>query len=168
MKKRKWIILIVGVSFLAAFLAIVAWRLKVSLGPYSPARKAWKEQAIIEINGRIGNKEWLEGEKKEAKERYAGDGRWASEEVVLMKNGDWIICRNVCARQDNGISLDLFIGYGSDGKWHYSTFHFCHSFITLMQCEQSPTMAEFVKTFHVHEFDGHSDECLKKTCPWQR
>ena len=46
-----------------------------------------------------------------------------------------------------------------------STFHFCVRMQNLSVVGQPKSLAEFTKTYHVREFDGHSDECLKDTKP---
>jgi hypothetical protein len=81
-----------------------------------------------------------------------------------MKNGDWILYRSICTKQDRRIH-DIFIGRASDGKWYYSTYHFCIGLVTLMMMDQSENLPEFLKTYYLREFDGHSDKCLKKTWP---
>lgn len=81
-----------------------------------------------------------------------------------MRNGDWLAYANICHKQDGRIR-DLFLGRGSDGRWYYSTFHFCNQMIVLKMEEQSTNLVEFAKTYYLREFDGRSDECLQKTWP---
>jgi len=84
-----------------------------------------------------------------------------------MKNGDWIACQNICSKEDSRVQ-DLFIGRASDGKWYYSTFHFCIGMTVLRDMEQwqPDSLAQFVDAYWLVPFDGRSDECLKAT--WTR
>lgn len=81
-----------------------------------------------------------------------------------MKNGDWIVCQNVCAKEQNtGVKNDLFIGRGSDGKWYYSTFHFCVGKCVLQMERQPDSLAQFIDGYWLAPFDGKSDDSLKVT-----
>jgi hypothetical protein len=84
-----------------------------------------------------------------------------------MTNGEWMAYRNVCAKEEDRIA-DLVIGRGSDGKWYYSTFHFCIGMLNLRTMEQPESLPRFQTEYFLQEFDGHSDECLKKTWPPKR
>ncbi len=88
--------------------------------------------------------------------------------IIVMTNGQWMAYRNVCAKEKEGIP-DLFLGRGSDGRWYYSTYHFCIRMIVLKDMLGQPeSLAQFVQEGFLREFDGHSDECLKKTWPLKR
>jgi hypothetical protein len=89
---------------------------------------------------------------------------WVGDGVLLMKNGDWIAYEGICSKQDPRIH-DLFIGRGSDGKWYYSTFHFCIRMTVLRVMEewQPDSLAQFVDAYLLVPFDGRSDECLNAT-----
>jgi hypothetical protein len=90
---------------------------------------------------------------------------WISEDLIVMTNGQWMVYRNVCAKEQERIP-DLFLGRGSDGRWYYSTFHFCVRMINLKDVVGQPkSLTEFSRTCYLKEFDGHSDECLKDTRP---
>jgi hypothetical protein len=83
---------------------------------------------------------------------------------AFMKNGDWIVCQNVCAKEQNpAVKKDLFVGRGSDGKWYYSTFHFCVGKCVLQMERQPDSLAQFVDAYWLAAFDGKSDESLKVT-----
>jgi hypothetical protein len=57
----------------------------------------------------------------------------------------------------------LFLGHGSDGRWFYSSFHFCN-YMAMVSGEDAPGgIAEFTNRYAVRQFDGQSDECLKHT-----
>ena len=90
---------------------------------------------------------------------------WISEDLIVMTNGQWIAYRNVCQKEAEQIP-DMFLGLGSDGRWYYSTYHFCVRMINLKDVMGQPkSLTEFSKIYYLREFDGHSDECLKETRP---
>jgi len=90
---------------------------------------------------------------------------WISDDLILMANGQWITYRNVCRKEEERIP-DLFLGLGSDGRWYYSTWHFCVRTINVKDVMVQPkSLTEFSKTYDLREFDGHSDEYLKETRP---
>ena len=81
-----------------------------------------------------------------------------------MKNGDWIAYASRCSKEDWRIR-DIFIGRATDGKWYYSTFHFCRGMLTLRVEDRPESLDKFITAYSLREFDGRSDECLKKTWP---
>ena len=86
-----------------------------------------------------------------------------------MTNGEWIAYTNICRKQDFKIQ-DLFIGRASDGKWYYSTYHFCIDMVVLRMREdmlepRPGSVKQFADEYYLKEFDGRSDECLRKTWP---
>jgi hypothetical protein len=134
----------------------------------SKKRRAWKNEAIKEIALRSRDVNWLNTQKAELGRRNSenpnhSDG-WLSEQLILMQNGDWLVYKNVCWKEKSNIA-DLFLAKGSDGKWYYSTFHFCVQMITLKSDAQPEGLSEFVKSYFLEEFDGDSDDCLKTTWP---
>lgn len=136
--------------------------------PSSSARREWKDRAIADISTRVANSAWVSNELAHLKTR--GDNHpsdsdgWLSERLIVMRNGDWLAYANLCQKQDSRIR-DLFLGRGSDGRWYYSTYHFCKGMVVLKMEEQSDDLAGFAKTYYLRQFDGHSDECLQKTWP---
>jgi hypothetical protein len=93
---------------------------------------------------------------------------WIGTNLLVMTNGEWLAYQNKCVKEPGHIH-DLFLAQGSDGKWYFSTFHFCTRMITLhgrMYGEEDHgSIAEFVRTYAVRQFDGKSDDCLEKTWP---
>lgn len=79
-----------------------------------------------------------------------------------MQNGEWMLCENICQKQDYRIQ-DLFIGSGSDGRWYYSTFHFCIGKEVLRMEAQPESLTQLVKGYWLVPFDGKSDDCLRAT-----
>lgn len=136
-----------------------------------PARKAWKEKAIPEITRRSGDREWVTNEIALLLSQDAGEnGRviaqgWLTDCMILMGNGEWLIYKSHCNKFPPHEVKDIFLAIGSDGKWYYSSCHFCVGMVALlmMQREQPPNLAFFAKRYYLYEFDGKSDECLKAT-----
>lgn len=89
---------------------------------------------------------------------------WIGSELLLMRNGEWIVFRNVCTKEQHpGIERDLFIGLGSDGQWYYSTFHFCKQMMVLQIEPQPASLADFAHAYWLATFDGQSDQSLTET-----
>jgi hypothetical protein len=134
----------------------------------SSERGAWKAQAIGAISARVADPAWPGRELVELKKKGPGDSDssegWLSGQLIVMRNGDWLAYSNIC-RKEPGHIYDLFLARGSDGKWYYSTYHFCIGMIVLRMEDQSESLAGFAKTYFLRPFDGHSDECLQKTWP---
>jgi hypothetical protein len=168
--------IIVGVIALGAVVFGVLWigKNKAS-GLTSAARRLWKEQAIKDISARGNNTNWVRNEisrlRANASNQWIDTDAWLSPGLILMTNGDWIAYSNVC-RKEKGRIHDLFIGRGSDGKWYYSTYHFCINMITLRIRSETEgahgSLVEFSNDYSLSEFDGRSDVCLQKTWPPKR
>jgi hypothetical protein len=134
----------------------------------SKPRKEWKQKAIAEIAQQTSDSARVRKEIESLKTKPSGDSEWArwiSEDIIVMTNGEWMAYRNICAKEEGRIP-DLFLGRGSDGKWYYSTYHFCIGMIALKIVNDQPeSLTKFRSDGYLREFDGHSDECLKKTWP---
>ena len=90
---------------------------------------------------------------------------WAGlDHVLLMTNGEYLIYAWHHGL-NSGLVKHLFLAHGTDGKWYYSTYHFCNHMGTIRGDDPPGSIAEFAKRYSVREFDGKSDECLKKTWP---
>lgn len=89
--------------------------------------------------------------------------------LILMTNGEWMVYRSIC-RKENFWVRDLFLGRASDGRWYYSTYHFCINMCALgrMGEGQPSSLADFAQTYYLKPFDGRSDECLQSTWPPRR
>jgi hypothetical protein len=87
---------------------------------------------------------------------------WVHEHVLCMTNGEHIIYEY---RHGANIYFPphLFLGRCSDGRWLYSSYHFCNSMNMVRFDEPPGSIAEFAKRYSAREFDGKSDECLKMT-----
>jgi hypothetical protein len=87
---------------------------------------------------------------------------WVHEHVLLMTNGESIIYEY---RHGDNVYFPphLFLGHCSDGRWLYSSFHFCISMGMVRFDDPPGSTAEFAKRYSAREFDGKSDVCLKMT-----
>jgi hypothetical protein len=135
-------------------------------------RKAWKEAAIPEITRLAANRDWLAAETArlengETNRPVLASG-WLTDRLILMENREWLVYKSHCSKAAPRLVEDIFLAKGSDGRWYYSTFHFCLGMLTLiMEQEDGPpamtNLAAFAHEYRLREFDGKSDECLKKT-----
>jgi hypothetical protein len=134
----------------------------------APARREWKERSLREISARISGPGWATNEITRLKAIKSDDPdsheNWLSTDLILLQNGEWLAFKNVCRKEDGHIH-DLFLAKASDGKWYYSTYHFCRDMISLKMELQPKDLASFTNYFSLQSFDGKSDECLKQTWP---
>ena len=86
------------------------------------------------------------------------------DQVLLMTNGEFVIYASRHGA-NNGFVDHLFLGHCSDGRWLYSTFHFCNSMAMIRGEDPPGSIAEFAKRYSAREFDGKSDKCLQHTWP---
>ena len=151
MKKIKitsFVILII----VAVLVAIVASRPDQY---HTAERIEWKDNAIAELST-------IDPSLNILPVTYTHE-EWFSPQGLLMKDGSWIACRAMCSKENSDI-YDIFIGIGSNGKWYYSTYHFCIGLYTVME-EQPATLNSFIEQCSLVEFDGKSDDCLLSTWP---
>jgi hypothetical protein len=165
MKRNKMLLVAAGLALVVALgfmLAMSSPRL------HSKARKQWKNEAIQDIAKRVSDDDWVKSELLRIREKMAQAGEnsdaWYSGHMVVATNGEWLVFSSKCSKEDRRIH-DIFIGRGSDGKWYFSTFHFCVRMLSLQMEDQPADLATFVSTYFLREFDGQSDECLKMTWP---
>ena len=143
-------------------LAGINWEVKRKL---ERKRTEWKTAALQRLAGLSSRNEEIFDEIETLKAfPIGGEHRWVSDHVLLMTNGEYIVYASWHGA-NNGFVNHLFLGHGSDGRWLYSTFHFCNSMAMVFGDEPPGSIAEFAKRYSVREFDGKSDECLKKTWP---
>ena len=152
----------------AVLVALAITAVAIRYMPSSRARREWKDRAIADISSRVGDSAWVSNELAHFKTTSTNDPSdsdgWLSERLIVMRNGEWVAYANICQKQDSRIR-DMFLGRGSDGRWYYSTYHFCRGMIVLKMEEQSDDLGAFAKTYYLRPFDGHSEECLQKTWP---
>lgn len=87
---------------------------------------------------------------------------WTHDHVLLMTNGEFIEYEYRHGVNDY-FPPNLFLGRCSDGRWLYSSYHFCNSMNMVRQDSAPGSVAEFARRYSVREFDGKSDDCLKMT-----
>src|SRR3954468_6519319 len=87
---------------------------------HAPSRRQWKDHAIAKIQSRLEDKAWLQAalsRLRRAASTQPSSITWIGDELIVLKNGDWILCQSVCAKEQNtAVKNDLFIGFGSDGR----------------------------------------------------
>jgi hypothetical protein len=93
--------------------------------------------------------------------------RWAHHHVILMTNGEYLV---YASRHgfNSGFVDHLFLGHGSDGRWLYSTYHFCNGLAGVIADDPPGSISEFATRYSAREFDGKSDECLQHTWPLKK
>jgi hypothetical protein len=135
------------------------------------ARQHWKEQAIPTIARLSENPEWIGEEIRFLKngspvpnERLLAEP-WLSDRLILMESGEWLVYKSHCHKEPPRNVRDICIAKGSDGKWYYTTCHFCVRMIALMmmQDDQPKDLVYFIRRYHFRQFDGQSNECLEET-----
>ena len=75
---------------------------------------------------------------------------WSGEQVLLMKNDEYLI---YASRHgfNNGFVDHLFLAHGSDGRWLYSTYHFCNSMAGVMSDDPPASISEFVTRYSARQ-----------------
>jgi len=83
-----------------------------------------------------------------------------------MTNGEYLV---YASRHgfNSGFVDHLFLAHGSDGRWYYSTYHFCNSMVGA-DVDPPGSITEFASKYAAREFDGKSDVCLLHTWPEKR
>ena len=134
-------------------------------------RRAWKNAAIADIAQRVKDTNGIIAEVQGLAENMNRDtnrsSAWHSDRLMLFRNGEWLSYANKCSKEDRRIR-DIFIARGSNGKWYFSTYHFCVRMISLQIEHQPESIAEFAERFAGQEFNGRSDVCLSRTWPPKR
>jgi hypothetical protein len=156
----------VGLLLVVACAAAVPW---VAGNRLRAARRHWKNDAIPTISAWAEDGSWRTQEvqmltKRTNDQQVIAEG-WLTDKMILMQNGEWLVYKSHCSKAKPHLVNDIFLARGSDGKWYYSTFHFCVGMCALLMLQetQPPNLAGFVHEYNLQEFDGRSDECLKET-----
>jgi len=128
------------------------------------ARADWKAATLQRLAGLSVTNEEIRREIAGFKASATPTLRWTREHVLLMTNGEYLIYAFRHGQNDG--SLDhLFLAHASDGRWLYSSFHFCNSMVAIMSDAPPGSIREFEKRYAAREFEGKSNECLKHTWP---
>ncbi len=138
---------------------------------HASRREYTKQQiakSIADINAWLSDTNWIVDQSKKlvAIDSLAGGSAWPwfSEHFIRFKSGEWMVCCSGCSKHDPK-AADFWVGKGSDGKWYFSSFHFCVGMIVLMGDGSPDSLASFVNDYYVHEFGGNPEDALKKTWP---
>jgi hypothetical protein len=160
---KKWILVFLSVSaVLGGIFEFAKWKTNWE-------RARWKNVALAELTALTRTNEVIRQELDGLKQAQEVNGirRWTGDHVLLMTNGEFIIYAYRHGAND-GFPDHLFLGHCSDGRWLYSTFHFCN-YMNMVSGEDAPgSIVAFAKTYSARDFDGKSDECLKRTWPVYR
>ncbi len=136
------------------------------------ARRHWKDEALPLIASWADDQNWRAQEigvlTNLTTSKHALAEGWLTDKLILMANGEWLVYRSHCSKEAPHLVKDIFLAKGSDGKWYYSTFHFCVRMVALLgeQETQPPNLAMFVHEYNLRQFDGRSNDCLKETGTW--
>ncbi len=156
-------ILIAVLLIMAVSLAGVWWLMKHR--EYE-ARKQWKERVLGQLAESARSSETIRRELDDLKggPKPNLDFGWTHENVLLMTNGEYIVYAHRHGA-NNGFVDHLFLGHGSDGRWLYSTYHFCNRMVAVQGDAPPGSIDEFAERYSARQFDGKSDECLQPTWP---
>lgn len=127
-------------------------------------RTAWKDTALPRLASLSLTNQEIRTELEEMSRRVRMEegSIWAGERVLRMSNGEFIVYEYRHGRNDF-FPPHLFLGRCSDGRWLYSSYHFCNSMNMVTFDPMPNSIADFSKKYSAREFDGKSDVCLKLT-----
>lgn len=88
-------------------------------------------------------------------------GEWVTDTMLLMTNG-----QTLTYRFRHGTELivpHLFIARDSNGRWWYSSFHFCNG-MSMIRWEDPPgSISEFAHRFSLRQFDPLTHDWAEPT-----
>jgi len=131
---------------------------------YEQARKVWKDDALARLAKTSMTNEEVLTEIDQIKHPTPNlNFGWAHERVLLMTNGEFLV---YAFRHgfNSGFVDHLFLAHGSNGRWYYSTYHFCNS-MAGADADPPGSITGFATRYAAREFDGKSDVCLQHTWP---
>lgn len=164
MRRRTWVILALAVAVPAG----VALRLLRNDSLSSAARKAWRDQAVASIAQKAGDAAWVKAETERIRSEpsFYDDEKpeWMSRDLMLLSDGSWLVHANICSKEDPKVR-DLYLARGSDGRWYFSTMHFCMGMLVAHAQGQPSSIQDFMDAYYVRTFDGTPDDCLEATVP---
>jgi hypothetical protein len=153
-----------SIPFLIVVLFACWW--KVSKLRFEHARAEWMKAALPQLAKlSIANREiGVEFDNLNNGGNPGLNRDWTGENVLMMTNGEYLI---YAFRHgfNNGFVDHLFLAHSSDGRWWYSTYHFCGHMVGVQNDDAPGSIAEFSRKYSAREFDGKSEECLKHTWP---
>ena len=125
-------------------------------------RIQWKDAALLRLAALEADPAAIAKELESIKDRGALE--WTGDRLLMMTNGEYLVFESRHGF-NSGYINHLFLARGSNGKWLYSTYHFCNSMVAILGDDPPGSIAEFSKRYSAREFDGKSDVCLEKTWP---
>jgi hypothetical protein len=133
------------------------------------ARADWKTATLSRISALSLTNEDVSRELESLKaNRGVGEHQeWAGDHVLLMTNDEFLVYGSRHGF-NSGFVDHLFLAHGSDGRWYYSTYHFCNSMAGARFDDPPGSIAEFASRYAARDFDGKSDVCLQHTWPEKR
>lgn len=157
--------LVIWLTIPVFFVILIAGFRAVMKHRYEHARKVWKDEALAQIAKTSMTNQEILTEIDQIKHPTPNlDFGWANEHVLLMTNDEFLIYE-FRHGFNSGFVDHLFLARGSNGRWYYSTYHFCNGMAGVIGDEQPGSIAEFAKRYSVREFDGKSNVCLQHTWP---
>lgn len=158
--------LIIGFSIPLILVGLVFGWWSVTRYKHQRARAEWMATTLPRLAEKSLTNEDINRELEALKaNRGAGDlQEWTGDHVLLMANDEYLVYEYRHGF-NNGFVDHLFLAHGSDGRWYYSTYHFCNHMATVTFAGPPGSIAEFARTYSAREFDGKSDVCLQHTWP---
>jgi hypothetical protein len=161
--------LIICISVPVVCVALVLGWWAVTRYKYQRARAVWKTTTLDRLSGLSLTNDAISQELEALKENRGTreQWEWTGEHVLVMTNGEYFV---YASRHgfNNGFVDHLFLAHGSDGRWYYSTYHFCNSMAGVRGDDPPGSIREFASRYCAREFDGRSDVCLQHTWPEKR
>lgn len=161
---------LIRVAAIPAILIVLAlgW-LSITRLKQQRARAAWKTTTLAQLGElSLTNKEFSQELEAFKETRGVGNHQgWIGERFLLMTNDEFLV---YAWRHGFNIgSIDhLLLARGSNGRWYYSTYHFCNSMAGVISDDPPGSIADFSSRYSAREFDGNSDVCLEHTWPEKR
>lgn len=88
---------------------------------------------------------------------------WVGDSALYMTNGEVIVYRS---RHGKSLVVNhLFLGRSSDGRWLYSSYHFCNGMAMVRGEDPPPSVDDFCRRYAVQEFAPESDTWSQHTWP---
>lgn len=169
MRRRGWIILTIAVA--VAIPAGLALKMAMRDSLTSKARKTWRDQAMASIAQKAGDPAWMKAETERIRSLAPfhmiigpNEPAWMSRDLMLLADGSWLVHANICSKEDPKVR-DLYLARGSDGRWYFSTMHFCAGMLVANAQGQPSSIKDFMDAYYVRTFDGTPDDCLEATVP---
>ena len=163
MKKRYLVIVTVLLAVsLAGVLCVLGmrWARQRSI-------EKWNHAAIAAVSSLASDTNWIASQISTLHTQPIEDmsqSGWMTNNLIVLKSEEWLIFTNACQKEDWRLQ-DMFIGKASDGKWYYTTYHFCIGMKVLPVMGQPENMQAFKTKYFVRWFNGAQEAVLTKTWP---